>query len=81
MSDQEIQNINRAIGVKRNFIEYAMQRNKRLLGNRKAYIEYFLNVWLPENDPGVKMSEAIFELANYHLFVTERRTYDILKGK
>lgn len=71
--------IKKAIQVKEDFIKYTMQRDKRLLGNRIAYIKYYLDVWLPKHEPEKLISEAVFELANYHLFISVKRVYELLK--
>ena len=69
----------RAISAKKEFKTQGMKRDVKLVGARIEYIRYFLEVWLPKNDPEIKISQAVKELSNYHLFISEKRIYELLK--
>ncbi|CAL2077655.1 protein of unknown function [Tenacibaculum sp. 190524A02b] len=73
------ENIIKAIKVKKDFKDYAMQRDKRLLSDREAYIKYYIDNWIPKNEPDMNISKAVSELSRFHLFVSEYTIYRILK--
>ncbi len=70
----------RAFNAKRDFKEYAMRKNKQILGNREEYVKYFLNVWSSKPENRIKGIDLCSELAAYHLFCSERTFYRILKN-
>ena len=79
LTELEKHRIKRSIKCGEDFYEYCMKRNKTLLSNRLAYIKYFLDEWEPKNRDGNFPIKPLTELSTWHLFITEKQIYRIIK--
>lgn len=79
LNEIEKHRIERSIKCGEDFYKYCMKRNKTLLSNRLAYINYFLNEWEPNNRDKTFPIKPLTELSTWHLFITEKQIYRIIK--